>query len=195
MYAVIKTGGKQYRVKEGDLLSIEKIEAEKGQKVHFDQVLLIEDGEKIIVGMPLVENALVNAEIIENYKDEKVLVFKKKRRKQYRRTRGHRQPLTRIRVESIVTDAKIVPDKEALVEAKPKKVLPKEKPAAETTEKAEAKVIEKKDVVEKTAEKEEAKPRKPKKETAVKVKTQEKPAARKKTAVVPEARTKKTAKE
>lgn len=99
MYAVIKTGGKQYRVKEGDVLEIEKLGAEKGQKVNFDQVFLIEDEGRVLVGTPVVENAVVRAEVVENFKGDKVLIFKKKRRKQYRRTKGHRQELTKVRIE------------------------------------------------------------------------------------------------
>jgi len=105
MFAVIKTGGKQYRVQEGDFLEIEKIPSGAGQKIAFDQVLLIDDGEKTLLGTPFVANASVRGEVVENFKAEKVLVFKKKRRKQYRRTRGHRQPLTRIKIEKILADA------------------------------------------------------------------------------------------
>jgi large subunit ribosomal protein L21 len=113
MYAVILTGGKQYRVKDGDVLSVEKIDVDQGQKVNFGQVLLVEDGQNILLGAPFLENAIVRAEILETYKDEKVLVFKKKRRKQFRRTRGHRQQLTRIRVEGIYPDKSAAPAVEA----------------------------------------------------------------------------------
>jgi len=119
MYAVIKTGGKQYRVKEGDFLEIEKIGAEKGQKINFDQVFLIEDEGRVLVGVPVVENAVVRAEVVENYKGDKVLIFKKKRRKQYRRTKGHRQELTKVRIEKIHPDTKLVPEDELKVEALP----------------------------------------------------------------------------
>lgn len=128
MYAVILTGGKQYRVKEGDLLSVEKLDAGQGETIHFDRVLLIEDGENILVGTPVLEDAVVRAEVIEQYKDEKVLVFKKKRRKQFRRTRGHRQQLTKVRV------AGIFPDKSAAPAVEP----PAPKPRPEITEKAPA---------------------------------------------------------
>jgi large subunit ribosomal protein L21 len=132
MYAVILTGGKQYRVKEGDVLSVEKLSIEAGQKVGFDEVLLIEDGESVLVGTPILENALVRAEVVETYKDEKVLVFKKKRRKQFRRTRGHRQQLTKVRVEGIYADKSAAPAEKA----------PRPKPEAVVREKApEAKVV------------------------------------------------------
>ena len=131
MYAVIITGGKQYRVKEGDLLEIEKLGAEKGQKVNFDRVLLIEDEGRVLVGTPIVENAVVRAEVVENYKGEKVLIFKKKRRKQYRRTKGHRQELTKVRIEKIHPDKKLVPEDELRVEAPPvRTAAPKAEPPA-----------------------------------------------------------------
>jgi len=135
MYAVILTGGKQYRVKEGDLLSVEKLEAENGRKIGFDQVLLIEDGENVLVGTPVLENAMVRAEVVETYKDEKVLVFKKKRRKQYRRTRGHRQQLTKIRVEGIFPDKSLAPAEDVPV-VKPVPASPKAVPEAKAEVKA-----------------------------------------------------------
>jgi large subunit ribosomal protein L21 len=116
MFAVIKTGGKQYVVKEGDVLSVEKLNAEAGQKLLFDQVLLLEDGEQTLIGTPILEKAVVKAEVVKNYKNDKILVFKKKRRKQYRRTRGHRQPLTEIRIEKIYPDKTAVPADELKIE-------------------------------------------------------------------------------
>ena len=104
MFAVIQTGGKQYVVKEGDQLSVEKLDVEVGQTVLFDRVLLIEEGEKTLIGTPILETAIVKAQVIENYKDDKVLVFKKIRRKQYRRTRGHRQSLTKVAIVKIFAD-------------------------------------------------------------------------------------------
>jgi large subunit ribosomal protein L21 len=139
MYAVILTGGKQYRVKEGDLLSVEKLDIEPGRKVGFDEVLLIEDGESVLVGTPVLENALVRAEVMETYKDEKVLVFKKKRRKQFRRTRGHRQQLTRVRVEGIYPDKSAAPAEEAPApkpEPAVREKAPEAKAAAGAPEKA-----------------------------------------------------------
>jgi large subunit ribosomal protein L21 len=109
MFAVIKTGGKQYVVKEGDVLSVEKLNAEAGQKLLFEQVLLIEDGDQTLIGTPVLEAAVVKAEVVRNFKNDKILVFKKKRRKQYRRTRGHRQPLTEVKIEKIYADKSLVP--------------------------------------------------------------------------------------
>jgi large subunit ribosomal protein L21 len=112
MYAVIKTGGKQYRVKEGDVLDVEKLGVEQGGTVIFDRVLLIEDEGKVLVGTPDVAGAVVKAEVAENFKGDKVLIFKKKRRKQYRRTKGHRQQLAKVRIVKIYPDATLVPAEE-----------------------------------------------------------------------------------
>jgi large subunit ribosomal protein L21 len=125
MYAVILTGGKQYRVKEGDVFAVEKLDLEPGRKAHFDRVLLIEDGATVQVGTPFLDNAMVLGLVLENFKDEKVLVFKKKRRKQYRRTRGHRQQLTKVRITRITPDRTSITAAD-LAEEKP---VPVEKPA------------------------------------------------------------------
>ncbi len=101
MYAVIKTGGKQYKVEEGTILQVEKLEQNEGDTVEFNDVLMYSDGENVSLGSPLVENAVVKAEIIKQAKDKKVLVFKYKRRKGYRRMRGHRQHFTEIKINSI----------------------------------------------------------------------------------------------
>jgi large subunit ribosomal protein L21 len=181
---VIKTGGKQYVVKEGDVLQIEKLGLEAGRKILLDRVLLIEDGEKTLIGTPVLENAVIRAEILKNLKGEKVLVFKKKRRKQFRRTRGHRQPLTEIRIERIIADKSAVPAEElkldvkpvekAVQEAKPAEKL-REKPGAVPLEKA-AKAPEKKAPKREIKAKEKAaKAEKPKAKPAVKVKAAEKP--------------------
>ncbi len=125
MFAIIKTGGKQYRVQEGDLLDVEKLAAEVKQKFHFGQVLLIDSGKETIIGTPFIEKALVRAEVIENFKDEKVIVFKKKRRKQYRRTRGHRQNLTRVKIERIIPDSSALSAEEIAGAEKKAEEVPK----------------------------------------------------------------------
>lgn len=154
MFAIIKTGGKQYKIEAGDVLSVEKIPAAAGQRVLFNQVLLIADDNETLIGTPYLEKAAVRAEVLDNFKDEKVIVFKKKRRKQYRRTRGHRQELTKLRVDLIVPDISAMTEEElkgpapAPAEAKPA-AAPASKPAKkETKPKAKA---------------EEPKPEKPKK--------------------------------
>jgi large subunit ribosomal protein L21 len=101
MYAVIKTGGKQYRVQPGDLLVVEKLAGEPGAKVDFGQVLMLGDGAAVTLGAPVIEGALVSATLIETRKGEKVKIFKKKRRQGYRRTKGHRQHESVLRVTSI----------------------------------------------------------------------------------------------
>lgn len=106
MYAVIKTGGKQYRVQPGDLLVVEKLEGEPGAAVAFGDVLLLGDGEAVTVGEPTVKGASVAATLIETRKGEKVKIFKKIRRQGYRRTRGHRQAETVLRVTGITAGGK-----------------------------------------------------------------------------------------
>jgi len=108
MYAVINTGGKQYRVKEGDVLDVEKLGVEQGGTVLFDRVLLVEDEGKVLVGTPTLAGAAVKAEIVANFQGEKVLIFKKKRRKQFRRTKGHRQQLAKVRIVKIYPDTSLV---------------------------------------------------------------------------------------
>lgn len=101
MYAVVATGGKQYRVQEGDTLRIEKIPGDVGADVAFDQVLMVSDGDDVKIGKPVLENAVVNGTIVEQGKGRKVLVFKYKRRKRYRRKQGHRQLFTAVKIGTI----------------------------------------------------------------------------------------------
>ncbi len=101
MYAVVNTGGKQYKVQKGETLRIEKIPGEVGTQVTFDKVLMVADGENVRVGQPLLEKAAVQASIIEQDRAKKIIIFKYKRRKRYRRKQGHRQPYTAIRIDGI----------------------------------------------------------------------------------------------
>ena len=101
MYAVLSTGGKQYKVEEGDVLRIEKISGDVGASVSFDKVLMFSDGEKVRVGTPLIDGISVSGHIVEQDKAKKILIFKYKRRKNYRRKQGHRQPYTAIKIDSI----------------------------------------------------------------------------------------------
>lgn len=101
MYAVIKTGGKQYRVTAGDLLIVEKLDGSPGDAVNFGEVLMIGDGADVTLGEPLVDGASVSATLIETRKGEKIKVFKKIRRQGYRRTRGHRQTHSVLRVTGV----------------------------------------------------------------------------------------------
>lgn len=101
MYAVIRTGGKQYRVKEGDILSVERLPGEVGDSITFDDVLLVGEGENLTIGSPVIEGAAVNAEIKLQARARKIIVFKFKRRKNYKRKKGHRQYFTRVEIKSI----------------------------------------------------------------------------------------------
>ena len=101
MYAVITTGGKQYRVAPGDLLQIEKLEAEPGSTVTFDEVLLIADGDKVAIGRPCLEGAKVNAEVVSQLRGEKVNIVKFRRRKHHQKVTGHRQWFTDLQITGI----------------------------------------------------------------------------------------------
>ena len=104
MYAVIRTGGKQYRVASGQVVKVERLDGEVGETIAFDQVLMVgneQDGAEPKIGSPLVEGAQVIAEVLEQGKAPKIIVFKKKRRKNYRRMRGHRQMQTVLRIRDI----------------------------------------------------------------------------------------------
>ena len=128
MFAVIKTGGKQYRVAADDLLKVERIEAETGQIVELTEVLMVGDGDKAEIGAPLVDGAMVTAEVVEQGRAKKVITFKKRRRQNSRRTKGHRQHLTTLRIAEILTGG-AKPSKKA---AAPKKAEAKaEAPKAE----------------------------------------------------------------
>ncbi|MFO7982628.1 MAG: 50S ribosomal protein L21 [Desulfuromonadales bacterium] len=100
MYAVIKTGGKQYKVSEGDLMKVEKLAGEVGETIELGEILMV-GGEEVKIGTPLLSGAKVTARIMEQGKDKKVLVFRSKRRKTYRKKYGHRQPITRLKITGI----------------------------------------------------------------------------------------------
>lgn len=100
MFAIIKTGGKQYKVSEGDIIKVEKIEAEAGDKIEFDQVLMVA-GDDVKVGSPVVEGAKVSAEVLDQKKDKKIVIFKFKAKKNYRKKKGHRQPYTLVKIKKI----------------------------------------------------------------------------------------------
>ncbi len=101
MYAVIETGGKQYKVSEGDSIFIEKLEIAEGEVVTFDKVLVLADGENVNFGAPVVAGATVTAKVEKQGKAKKIYVFKMKRKKNYRRKKGHRQPFTKVTIEKI----------------------------------------------------------------------------------------------
>ena len=130
MYAIIETGGKQYRVQEGDVITVEKLDVNAGDKVELDKVLVLSDDNGLKVGTPYVEGAKVIAEAVENGKGKKVIIFKYKAKKDYRKKQGHRQPYTMIEIKSL--------GGKATAKAAPKKEDAKEEPKAEV--KAEKKV-------------------------------------------------------
>jgi large subunit ribosomal protein L21 len=101
MYAVIKTGGKQYRVAENDVLEVEKLDGEAGATVEFTEVLMVGEGESVAVGKPIVAGAKVTAELVEQTRGPKLIAFKKRRRKNSRRKKGHRQDLSKVRITGI----------------------------------------------------------------------------------------------
>ena len=101
MFAVIETGGKQYRVNEGDIIRVEKLTGDVGSSIGFDKILMVGQGDQVKVGTPLVDGASVKGTVVEQDRHRKIVVFKMKRRKNYRRKQGHRQDYTGIRIEKI----------------------------------------------------------------------------------------------
>ena len=131
MLAIFKTGGKQYSVKAGQILKVEKLEGNEGDNVSFKDILAISDNSDHTIGDPLVKGAAIEAKILEQIRDKKIIVFKKRRRQNYRHTQGHRQYLTVLKIESI-----IIGDKKSLA---PKKITNK-KVVEEKTDKKDIKV-------------------------------------------------------
>ncbi len=101
MYAIVHTGGKQYKIRQGDVLRVEKIPGEVGSSVSFDRVLMLSDGENVTIGRPVLDNVAVEGHIVGQGKAKKIIVFKYKKRKRYRRKRGHRQQYTEIKIDRI----------------------------------------------------------------------------------------------
>jgi large subunit ribosomal protein L21 len=133
MYAVLKCGGKQIKVSKGDTVLVERLTGEKGDKVTLDNILLLADGENLTVGTPVVEGATVTATVVEQIRDKKVIIFKKKRRQGYKRKKGHRQYLTVFKVEEISAKGgakKAAPAKKAATTAKAETKKPAAKKAA-----------------------------------------------------------------
>ncbi len=165
MFAVIRSGGKQYKVTAGSVLLVEKMPQEAGKKVHLTDVLMLGSDKTTEFGAPLLKDVEVVAEVKEQIKDKKVIIFKKKRRQNYRRKRGHRQLKTVLKIVDILKAGKSVVEKTAA--AKPKAAASKEeKPAAASSEK-------KKAPAKKASEKPETKAA-PKKKAAAKPKKEEK---------------------
>jgi large subunit ribosomal protein L21 len=141
MFAVIRTGGKQYRVAPNDVIEVEKIAGKPGEIVELAEVILLGGDGAPKTGSPTIQGALVAAEVIEQKRGAKIIVFKKKRRSNYRRTKGHRQELTALRITEILTDGK-KPSK-AAAKPEPKKAEKKPEPKAEAKAKTEARPAKK----------------------------------------------------
>ena len=137
MYAVIRTGGKQYKVAPEDVLQIEKIDGAAGEAVQFGDVLMVGGEGEPVFGAPLVSGATVSAEVVEQGRGPKVIIFKKRRRQNYRRKRGHRQEFTLVRITEILTDGK-KPSQTPPPRAKKTKTGPKDATKGETPPKAAA---------------------------------------------------------
>ena len=134
MYAIIETGGKQYRVQEGDVITVEKLDAKAGDKVTFDKVLVLNDGKEMKVGTPYLD-AGVTASVVENGKGKKVIIFKYKAKKDYRKKQGHRQPYTLVEITSIA--GKAAPAAAAKEEAPVEEKKAVKKPSLKSMKKAE----------------------------------------------------------
>jgi large subunit ribosomal protein L21 len=139
MYAVVKTGGKQYKVAKDDKIVVDRLEAEAGSNLVLDQVLMVANGDQVDVGAPTVKDAVVGATVLRHTRGDKIMVFRRKRRKNFRRIRGHRQDLTLLQITDIAPDGKLKAAKPA--EAKKPAA---EKPAADkpAAKKAPAKATE-----------------------------------------------------
>ena len=146
MYALVKTGGKQYRVAKDDTILVERIAADEGAEVILNDIVMLADGDKVTIGTPKVEGAAVSATVMRQTRGPKIIIFRRKRRKNHRRTQGHRQDLTLLKINDIAEDAK------KLTPAKPA-AKPAAKKAATTTESAAKKPAAKKAATEKPAPK------------------------------------------
>ena len=131
MYALVKTGGKQYRVSKDDTILVERIAAEEGAEVILNDIVMLGDGDKVTIGTPKVDGAAVSATVVRQTRGPKIIIFRRKRRKNHRRTQGHRQDLTLLKINDIAEDAKkLAPAKSVAKKAAPKVVDTAKKPAA-----------------------------------------------------------------
>lgn len=166
MYAVVNSGGKQYKVRQGEVLRVEKLSGDVGSSVTFDRVLMFSDGENVSIGQPILDGVSVEGRIVEQGKAKKIIVFKYKRRKRYRRKNGHRQEFTAIQIDSIhAKGTKTANGAEPNAEAREPEA-PETAPKKAPAEKAEAKkaVTQKAAPKKETAKKAPAKKAAPKKE-------------------------------
>ena len=159
MYALVRTGGKQYRVAKDDTILVERIAADEGAEVILDDIVMLGDGDKVTIGTPRVEGAAVSATVVSQTRGPKIIIFRRKRRKNHRRTQGHRQDLTLLKINAIAEDGKSLkpkaaPAKKAAAkeDAVPKAAA-KKAAAKKAAPKAEAKAAPKKAAAKKTAAK------------------------------------------
>jgi large subunit ribosomal protein L21 len=185
MYALVRTGGKQYRVAKDDTILVERIAADEGAEVILDDVVMLGDGDKVTIGTPRVEGAAVSATVVSQTRGPKIIIFRRKRRKNHRRTQGHRQDLTLLKINAIAEDGKSLkpkaaPAKKAAAneDAAPKAAA-KKAAAKKAAPKAEAKAAPKKAAAKKTAAKKAAPKKAAAKKTAAKKATAKKAAAKK----------------
>ena len=159
MYALVRTGGKQYRVAKDDTILVERIAADEGAEVILDDVVMLGDGDKVTIGTPRVEGAAVSATVVSQTRGPKIIIFRRKRRKNHRRTQGHRQDLTLLKINAIAEDGKSLkpkaaPAKKAAAkEEAPPKAAAKKATAKKAAPKAEAKAAPKRKAAKKTAAK------------------------------------------
>ena len=132
MYAVVKTGGKQYKVAKDDKIVVDRLEAEAGSNLVLDQVLMVANGDQVDVGAPTVKDAVVGATVLRHTRGDKIMVFRRKRRKNFRRIRGHRQDLTLLQITDIAPDGKLKAAKPAAEKPAAKKAPAKKAPAKAT---------------------------------------------------------------
>ena len=165
MYALVKTGGKQYRVAKDDKILVERIAADEGAEIILDDIIMLGDGDKVTVGTPRVDGAAVSAQVVRQTRGPKIIIFRRKRRKNHRRTKGHRQDLTLLQITGIAEDGA--------------SLKPKAAPAKKAAPKAEAKAAPKKAATAKKAAPKAAPKKAAAKKTAAKKTAAKKPAAKK----------------
>jgi len=153
MYAIIEVGGMQWKVQKSEKIQVPKVDAEPGKSITLDKVLLVVDKENVTVGKPFISNAVVQAKVLNHGKDKKVMVFKKKRRKDYKVTRGHRQDFTEIQIDQITLGKSAKPGTQTAPAAKPKETAAKKTAAKPVQKKADSKTTAGKKAAQKPASK------------------------------------------
>ncbi|MDB9890446.1 50S ribosomal protein L21 [Alphaproteobacteria bacterium] len=129
MYALVKTGGKQYRVSKDDTILVERLHAEEGEQIILNDIVMLGDGDKVTIGTPLVDGAGVSAMVVRQTRGPKIIIFRRKRRKNHRRTQGHRQDLTLLKIVDIAEDAKSLKTAKPAAKAASKKAAASDAPA------------------------------------------------------------------